>query len=246
MNDTIRSHYKEVLVGGLWWLLSQSDYTFLEIAFAAFAAGWLTLKLVKWWRVDRADRECRLAYKEWRVMRHTLLMLIVLTFSFSAAAQCVGTNRTGFAELPNEMKVKLWREHLTTQLATRSLTAQQRRLIVKGMDALVPEFYIETAKDDFTSTAFGKKFERFRDEIRLHFSLKDGSEIFEQLPAFVPTGNKMVGDCGCSTTWTFCGLDFECSTAGVCIKIIDCGPFWAFQCNGTCVYKIPISDAAKP
>ena len=152
----------------------------------------------------------------------------ILSFSLVSSAQC----RTA---MPIEDKVAFFKTHLSNILETEKLNGTQRRLIVKGLEVVTYEFYFETAKPDFASTPFGKKFAKYIKDINANFTAFEVKRIFDPKESFA-------GDCSCSTTWTFCGDGFSCSTERVCIMIIDCGPFWSFQCDGLCKAVVPQND----
>lgn len=172
-------------------------------------------------------------------MKKTLLLIaIIASFSLVSDAQCSGNTpeqRRAFADLPSDRKVALWRDHLQEQLDTRRLTGQQRGLIVAGLNLLTEKQY-ETPIESKSDT--GRAYAAWREQLELHFSQQEGREIFQTLPRFTEAKLNLVVDCNCSTWWTWCPDGMSCSTSCSqctdCTRIISCGPFWGFQCNGLC------------
>lgn len=171
-------------------------------------------------------------------MKILTLLFFIIAFSLASFGQCKQNagQRAAFAKLPASEKVALWKAHLEKQLDKRKLNGVQRGLILTGLGFLSEEFYREAAKEMFQETELGKAVEKWKAELRANFSLKEGSEIFEQLDykgeeSFAPS------DCDCSTTWTFCDSPMTCQTGCIgcsCSQIINCGPFYAWRCNGRC------------
>ena len=166
-------------------------------------------------------------------MKIFALSVLILSFSLVSFSQCKDTSaqRAEFAKLSSPEKAKLWRDHLNRELETRKLEGFQINLIRASILLLTDDFY--DRKRDM------KFWKIFRQELRANFSLKEGSEIFEQLPELKASDRLLAGDCNCSSWWTFCRSGWTCSTscAGCtnCTRIVDCGPFWAMTCDGKCV-----------
>jgi len=153
------------------------------------------------------------------------------------------TQRKAFSLLSPQTKVAIWQEHLAKQLATRSLTQDQRKLIVQGKRMVTESLYDgRTAAKDFYETDLGKEFKQFQHDIKANFSANEGREVFESLDAgvfskYLPAGSFSLDDypldCNCSTYWTFCSNGW-CGTCKGCTHVIDCGPFYGFECDGYC------------
>jgi hypothetical protein len=159
-------------------------------------------------------------------------LLLILVASLATFSQCKDTSaqRAAFAKLTNAEKVKLWDAHLIDYVAKHPLKPEQVKLIEFARTRILPTIY---------DRRYDKRLlDSWRQELKENFSLKEGSEIFEQLSGIKGDTASLAGDCTCSTWWTFCDSGMTCSTScvgcGNCIRIIDCGPFWAFQCNGKC------------
>lgn len=138
------------------------------------------------------------------------ILILILLCAFSAYAQCKA--------LPDDEKKALFDAHLIEQGA-KNWTRAQHKLIEYGRTKILPTVY--TDPND-------KQIMRWWKRVRENFSAQEAREIFEQ-PIVT-----LISDCTCSTTWTFCSGDNDCIATSTCTKIINCGPFWAFQCNGKC------------
>lgn len=172
--------------------------------------------------------------------------------SCNASEPEVKQMRSQFKDLDPATKVLIWQAHLKKQLETRSLTQVQRDVIAAATKLLTVDLYrTNTAAPEFKSTDLYKQSKAVQERIRAEFSLKDGAAIFERLDYGVwqqYTGGRLVSkltktsalfieDCTCSTWWTFCEHN-SCSTTCIpcksCIHVINCGPFWGYQCDGMC------------
>ena len=141
-------------------------------------------------------------------------LILILLCAFSAYSQCKA--------LPDEEKKAMFDAHLIEEGA-KNWNKTQHRLIEYGRTKILPTVYTEPD---------AKQIDRWWKQVRENFSAKEAREIFEQ-PGTVSTPNSL-NDCSCSTTWTFCSGDNECIASSTCSKVINCGPFYAFQCNGKC------------
>lgn len=157
-------------------------------------------------------------------MKTLILIASIFIFSLASYGQCKEVNKSAFTRLPAKEKVQLWRTHIEKQLRERKLNEDQRGVIFAALLLLNEDLYTKPNP---------KAFEPIKKQFRVHFSLKEASEIFEQLSNWIETDPVPVGDCSCSTTWTFCDVG-GCEADASCTKVINCGPFWAFQCNGHC------------
>jgi hypothetical protein len=168
-------------------------------------------------------------------MINKILFTIALIFIVSQASfgQCKDTvqQRAAFSKLSSVEKAAPWREHLLNELDKRPMNKVQRDLVQFALDNLLNVELYEGKYDK-------KVWDRFRRDIRANFSLKEGSEVFEQLPSYKTIRiDSLAQQCSCSTWWTFC-YEGECSrTCGICYNCtrnLSCGPFWGFECDGKC------------
>jgi hypothetical protein len=158
-----------------------------------------------------------------------LAPVFILLFALGTLGQTCAPERGGFINLPVAEKIALWNAHLLNYVDEHVLTLnpEQIQVIERARTGILPTIYTEAG--DYSA---------WRKQLRAHFSLRQGAEIFERLPNY-RGADLLTRDCNCSSTWTFCDGDATCETSCgscSCTKIIDCGPFWAFQCNGRCMW----------
>jgi hypothetical protein len=179
-------------------------------------------------------------------------LFLILLISIPIFGQCERQNVKGLSDAD---KTRLFREHMTDVLnkglPSGPLNEKQRGHVAKGLDILIPDFYVAIQTPGFEQTEFGKKFAVYWSAVKKDFSESDRVFVFESLPNYRPlvklrsVEDLFVPDCNCSTLWTFCGFDFECSTAQPCIEVILCGPWLSSRCNGVCAI-IPPSEIISP
>lgn len=173
------------------------------------------------------------------------LLLLFGAAALPASAQCtdaaVNQQRAAFTTLTSIEKAEMWKSHLRTELTNRKLNKAQRDTIEKAIEIVSPEFY--EAKGAF-GKALARTLDDLRHQMKANFSAVEGQEIFERVGEYKPTTDaaKLASfpDCNCSTLWTWCTYG-QCRTVpnqycifDACTMVINCGPFWGFQCNGMC------------
>jgi hypothetical protein len=61
----------------------------------------------------------------------------------------VRAQRAAFAQLEPAERAAIWKEHLTKQLATRSLTQEQRRLIIEARELVTKDRSIDFKRGNY-------------------------------------------------------------------------------------------------
>lgn len=157
-------------------------------------------------------------------------LVVSMVFNGFAQGQC---KPVGIAAIPKADRVKLWREHIRAEMKWMDkdqLAVAREALAVNPLLAKA-----DTNALGFLDSKLGQRVIALFGAIKANFS-PEQAQLFERIKSdrsLIPSVGEGT-DCGCSTTWTFCGSGKSCSTEVECGQIYDCGPFGYFVCNGHC------------
>jgi hypothetical protein len=162
-------------------------------------------------------------------MKHLAPIILLLLTAPTFAQTC--PDISPFSQLPASERARIQKNQCYVSAQRPDLDFVQRNLVFEGCELITPSGYER-----------GLSYADHADwilNINATFSRQQRNEIFDWLPEpeLVSDPYRLdegfVSDCTCSTFWTWCDWG-SCSTAIQCIKIINCGPFHSFQCDGTC------------
>lgn len=143
-----------------------------------------------------------------------------------------------FDNLPGEIKVALWKDRLDEGLEM-DLTDQQKQLVREIKDQLTPDMYDSKKNTGFMSygaewyskakAAFAKADTAKLQNIFMNLGKPNNAKGILQQPA--------IPDCDCvlAGAWGNCPLNFTCRVRNCTIN--RCGIFWAWRCDGLCVWN---------
>lgn len=133
----------------------------------------------------------------------------------------MSVRRDAFRAMTNEQRSEMWRTHLAKAM-NRSLTTEQRDIVVQAIALATPEFFGHHG----TLDSLG---------IKNAFTGKDAREIFTQLGGPEPRNHHtlvVAPSCEYSHSSDYCSTN--CFGNGCTVSEYGCGTLWVYSCDGLC------------
>ena len=144
-------------------------------------------------------------------------------------------DRKGFFQKSSgKDKSDLWKVHVALYLANHpGLDKDQKEILLAAISFITPELFELPANSSEWKTKVDAPIKAFTKRALVHFSKKEGSEIFTRLGGedLQPTSNLAPGTCICSRVSDWCRDN--CSGI-LCDRTADgCGTLWLYACTGS-------------